>query len=96
MKSMIVLDVFQSFGCTKSLKFERIMIVQTYTHDKANREFFFLMGVGLNNHIFLKFEAFQTFHFFRICFSMSVFYQYVFAILSQKKYFFLPKTRQKW
>ena len=34
MKSLSVLDVFSSAGCTKSLKFERVMVVQTYAHDE--------------------------------------------------------------
>ena len=36
------------------------MIVQTHAHDKENGVFFFIMGVGLNNHNTFKFEAFGT------------------------------------
>ena len=33
MKSLNVLDAFSSAGCTKSFKFERVIIVQAHTHD---------------------------------------------------------------
>jgi hypothetical protein len=35
-----VLDAFLSTGCTKSYKFERVMIVQTHTHYVENGRFF--------------------------------------------------------
>ena len=40
MKSLNVLDTFSSAGCTKSYKLERVMIVQTHTHDGNNGRFF--------------------------------------------------------
>ena len=40
MKSLNVLDAFLSTGYTKSLKFERVMIVQAHTHDEENGRFF--------------------------------------------------------
>ena len=40
MKSLNVLDAFSSAGCTKSSKLERVMIVQTHTHDGKNGRFF--------------------------------------------------------
>ena len=39
-KSLSVLDTFSSAGCTKSTKFDRVMIVQTHAHDGENGEFF--------------------------------------------------------
>ena len=40
MKSLSVLDAFSSPGCTKSSKFERVMIVQTHVYDEKNGGFF--------------------------------------------------------
>ena len=40
MKILNVLDAFLSVGCTKSFKFERVMIVQTHAHDEENGGFF--------------------------------------------------------
>ena len=40
MKSLNVLDAFSSASCTKSSKFEKVMIVQTHTHDEEKGEFF--------------------------------------------------------
>jgi hypothetical protein len=40
MKSLGVLDAFSSPGCTKSSKFERVMIVQTHVYDGENGGFF--------------------------------------------------------
>ena len=40
MKSLGVLDTFSSPGCTKSSKFERVMIVQTHVYDEKNGGFF--------------------------------------------------------
>ena len=39
-KSLSVLDAFPSPGCTKSSKFERVMIVQTHVYDGNNGRFF--------------------------------------------------------
>ena len=39
-KSLNVLDTFLSAGCTKSSKFEKVMIVQTHGGDKENGGFF--------------------------------------------------------
>ena len=39
-KSLSVLDAFSSPGCTKSSKFERVMVVQTHVYDEKNRGFF--------------------------------------------------------
>ena len=39
-KSLSVLDAFSSPGCTKSSKFERVMIVQTHVYDEKNEGFF--------------------------------------------------------
>ena len=39
--SWSVLDTFSSDGCTKSSKFERVMIVQTHTDNAKNAGFFF-------------------------------------------------------
>ena len=39
-KSLNVLDTFLSAGCTKSSKFEKVMIVQTHAHDGKNGGFF--------------------------------------------------------
>ena len=39
-KSLSVLDAFSSPGCTKSSKFERVMIVQTHVYDGKNGGFF--------------------------------------------------------
>ena len=39
-KSLSVLDVFSSPGCTKNSKFERVMIVQTHVYDEKNGGFF--------------------------------------------------------
>ena len=39
MKSLNILDTFLSAGCTKSSKFERVMIVQTHAHDEGNGGF---------------------------------------------------------
>ena len=33
-KSLSVLDAFSSPGCTKSSKFDRVMIVQTHVYDE--------------------------------------------------------------
>ena len=41
MKSLNVLDAFSSAGCTKSFKFERVMIVQAHTHERENGRFFY-------------------------------------------------------
>jgi hypothetical protein len=41
MKSLDVLDAFSPAGCTKSCKFERVMIVQAHTHDGKKMEDFF-------------------------------------------------------
>ena len=43
-KSLNVLDAFSSVGCTKSSKFERVMIVQTHAHDGENGGFFFFFS----------------------------------------------------
>ena len=40
MKSFSVFDAFSSPGCTKGSKFERVVIVQTHTHDGKNGRFF--------------------------------------------------------
>ena len=40
MKSLNILDAFSSACCTKSFKFERVMIVQAHTHDGENGRFF--------------------------------------------------------
>ena len=40
MESLHVLDAFSSIGCTKSSKFERVMIVQTHAHDEEYGGFF--------------------------------------------------------
>ena len=40
MKSLSVLDTSSSPGCTKSSKFERVMIVQTHVYDGKNGGFF--------------------------------------------------------
>ena len=40
MKSLGVLDTFSFAGCTKILKFERVMILQTHAHDEENGGFF--------------------------------------------------------
>ena len=39
-KSLNVLDAFSSAGCAKSSQLERVMIVQTHTHDGKNGRFF--------------------------------------------------------
>ena len=43
MKSLSVLDAFSSPGCTKSSKFERVMIVQTHVYDEKNGGFFLFL-----------------------------------------------------
>ena len=58
-KSLSVLDAFSSPGCTKSSKFERVMIVQTHVYDEKNGRFF-IIDVCLNNHNSFKFGAFGT------------------------------------
>ena len=40
MKSLNVLDAFSSAGCTKSSKFERVMVVQKHAYDRENVGFF--------------------------------------------------------
>ena len=40
MKNLTVLDAFSSTGCTKSFKFERVMIVKTHVYDEKNGGFF--------------------------------------------------------
>ena len=39
-KTLSVLDAFSFPDCTKSSKFERVMIVQTHVYDEKNRGFF--------------------------------------------------------
>ena len=39
-KSLGVVDTFSSANCTKSSKFEKVMIVQTHGDDGENRGFF--------------------------------------------------------
>ena len=39
-KSLNVLDTFLSAGCTKSSKFEKVMIGQTHGDDRENGGFF--------------------------------------------------------
>ena len=41
-KSLSVLNAFSSTGCTKSSKFERVMIVQKHAHDGENGGFFYI------------------------------------------------------
>ena len=43
MKSLHVLDAFSSACCTKSFKFERVVIVQAHTHDGKNGRFFLII-----------------------------------------------------
>ena len=50
MKSLNVSDAFSSAGCTKSFKFERVMIVQAQTHDRENGRFFDFSKKSSNLH----------------------------------------------
>ena len=40
-KSLSVLDTFPAAGCTKSSKFEKVMIIQTHGDDGKNGGFFY-------------------------------------------------------
>jgi hypothetical protein len=40
MKSLNVVNAFSSTGCTKSFKFERVLVVQTHADNEENAGFF--------------------------------------------------------
>ena len=48
MNNLSVLDAFSIAGCTKTLKFERVMTVQTHTRDEENGEFFWFFQKSSN------------------------------------------------
>jgi hypothetical protein len=50
MKSLNDLDACSSTGCTKSFKFERVMIVQAHTHEGKNGKFFDFFKKSSNLH----------------------------------------------
>ena len=50
MKSLNVLDAFSLAGCTKSFKFERVIIVEAHTHDGENGRFFNFSKKNSNLH----------------------------------------------
>ena len=50
MKNLTVLDAFSSTGCTKSFKFERVMIVKTHVYDEQMEDFSYFSQKSSNLH----------------------------------------------